>query len=132
MASSAQMSNPLTVLRHYATMAPDAFPHHVLLYTTPECFTVQDLYPKAKFHYLVLPRVRDSEGLDAETLVNLPTLLNKNRKLAKKVLGELKRDAEVVKSMLQQEMVDHHPFGFKWDIWMGFHRWPSMQYVFLL
>lgn len=129
MSSSPQMSNPLTALRRYASMSPSAFPQHYLFYATPECFAIEDLYPKAKLHYLVLPRVRDTEGLDAETLVNLATLLRKNKKLARKVLGELKRDAEVVKSMLQQEMVDHLPFGFKWDIWMGFHRWPSMQCV---
>jgi aprataxin len=44
---------------------------------------------------------------------------------AKEVLECIKRDAEVVKGMVEQEMQNR--FGAKWKIWVGFHSVPSME-----
>ena len=39
----------------------------------------------------------------------------------------LKKDAEMVKEMIEKEMLEKH--GYKWDVWIGFHAVPSMLYV---
>jgi len=44
---------------------------------------------------------------------------------AKDVLAELKQEADNVKAMIESEMLKK--YGFKWEVWMGFHAVPSME-----
>jgi aprataxin len=39
----------------------------------------------------------------------------------------LKKDAEIVKGMVEKEMLKKH--GYKWEVWIGFHAVPSLVYV---
>lgn len=114
----------LTVLRSYAQRGrPETLPASILFNHTETCLTVYDAFPKAIFHFLVLPRIRPP--LDAEELTNLRTLLKSDKKRAGAVLKELSNEAEGVKKMIQEEMLSR--YGFQWEIWMGFHPVPSMQ-----
>jgi aprataxin len=54
-------------------------------------------------------------------------LLKCEKNSAKELLTDLSREANNVKKMIESEMFKK--YGFKWDIWMGFHAVPSMEYV---
>lgn len=87
-----------------------------------------DKYPKAIFHFLLLPRIIAGLGFTANDLTNIQTLLEKGEMVeAKMFIQGLKKDAEMVKEMIEKEMLEKH--GYKWDVWIGFHAVPSMLYV---
>lgn len=119
------MSN-LTVLRRYAQESrPETLPPSVLFEHTDKCLTVFDAFPKSIFHFLVLPRVR--QPLSTGQLANLRTLLKGDKACAKQVLLDLRDEANNVKKLIREEMLNR--YGFQWEIWTGFHATPSMEYV---
>jgi aprataxin len=116
-----------TVLREYALIAdPASIPLSIRLSHTAKSVAIFDAYPKGIFHILVLPRI--ISPLTVEDLASLRELLrNKNR--ARAVLLELAEHAKKVKAIIEEEMMSR--YGFKWDIWIGFHAIPSLTLVFL-
>ena len=120
-----------TILRQYARKfetSPSSLPPTLLLTNTDTSLTIFDKYPKATYHFLVLPRIFADSVFAAKDLTNLYTLLAKGTKVeAKKLIEGLKRDAEIVKGMVEEEMLKKH--GYKWDVWTGFHAVPSLVYV---
>lgn len=121
----------LTILQQHAKIfeaSSSTLPPTLLLTNTDASLTLFDKYPKATYHFLVLPRMLADSVFTAKELTNLHTLLAKGKKAEAKTLIEgLKRDAEIVKGMVEEEMLKKH--GYKWDVWMGFHAVPSLMYV---
>lgn len=105
---------------------PGRLPPSILFNHTETCLTVYDVYPKAIFHFLVLPRVRSP--MSTADLTNLRSLLRCHKDIARGVLQDIHNEAECVKMMIQDEMLKR--YGFQWDIWMGFHAIPSLEWVF--
>jgi aprataxin len=110
--------------------------------------TIYDAYPKSIFHFLVLPRatspgstkpVSPKTNGEATPRIRLPsafdlsslrTLLNSkniDKQAAKGVLTSMKDEGMKVKSEIEQEMEKR--YGFVWDVWLGFHAVPSMEWV---
>lgn len=116
----------LTALRTYAQTAPESLPSSILFKHSSRNITVFDAYPKSIFHFLILPRIQEPD-LHASVLANLGGLLSGDKVRAKKVIISLWEDAQAVKKEILDEMVGR--YGFKWDVWIGFHGAPSMQYV---
>jgi len=120
-----EMSN-LTVLRSYAQKSnPASLPSSVLLSHTIDSLTIFDAYPKSMFHFLILPRV--TPQLTVFDLTSLRTLFKADKVKAKEILTGLDEDAQTAKATIQDEMMRR--YGFKWDVWMGFHAVPSMESV---
>ena len=116
----------LTILRSYAQRAdPSTLPASILLTHTEHTLTIFDAYPKSIFHFLVLPRI--IPPLTTSDLANLRAVLKGNKARAKQVIGWLVEDGAEVRSMIEDEMLKR--YHFKWDVWMGFHAVPSMEYV---
>ena len=114
----------LTVLRKYALKDPESLPSSILFKHSSNNITIFDAYPKSIFHFLILPRIQNPDPV----LSNLGTLLNCGDKVrAKEVITSLWEDAQVLKKEIWDEMISR--YGFKWDIWIGFHGAPSMEYV---
>jgi len=119
------MSN-LTILRTYALKAPESLPSSILFNHSSKNITIFDAYPKSIFHFLILPRIQQSDPV----LSNLRTLLNCGDKIrAKEVITSLWEDAQAAKKEILDEMVTR--YGFKWDVWIGFHGAPSMEHLHL-
>lgn len=120
-----------SILQKYAKMfesSPSSLPPTLLLVNTATSLALFDKYPKAIYHFLVLPRILAGSEFTAEDLTNLQILLGKGKKPAVKALLEgLKKDAEMVKEMVEKEMIKK--YGYKWDVWIGFHAVPSLLYV---
>lgn len=122
------MSFNKAILRQYAQLAaPDTLPRSIYFEHTECTVTIFDAYPKATFHFLLLPRVGASP-LSASNLTSLRTLLrspNVGMDEAGKLLRNMKQDADKVKDMIEEEMVKL--YGFKWPVHMGFHAVQSME-----
>ena len=121
----------LTILQQYAKKfesSPVSLPPTLLLTSTETSLTLFDKYPKATYHFLVLPRILAGSVFTAKELTDMRTLLAKGKKAeAKTLIEQLKKDAGIVKGMVEKEMLKKH--GYKWDVWIGFHAVPSMVYV---
>ncbi|KDQ60763.1 hypothetical protein JAAARDRAFT_31735 [Jaapia argillacea MUCL 33604] len=119
----------LTILRTYAqSPSPStALPPSILFAHSPSSLTIFDAYPKATFHFLILPRI--VSPLTASDLASLKALLNRDKATAKDIIVGLREDALVLKASIEEEMVKR--FGYKWDIWIGFHAVPSMEHLHL-
>lgn len=138
------MSN-LTILRQYAAKSADSLPKSVLFQATSKFYTIFDAYPKSIFHFLILPRIISSQEATGERdegtsetsnqqqqfaaseLRNLKAILKTDRERCKSLLEEMHDEAQGVKKQIEEEMVDR--YGFKWDVWIGFHAVPSMECV---
>lgn len=131
-----------TILRKIAQTAdPSKLPASKLFAHTERTITIFDAFPKATFHFLVLPRVTGVEPRTATRLASLSALVKlrsgATREDVRRVMGEakevlegVKEDAVVVKRMVEEEMMRR--FGCRWDVWMGFHAVPSMACVCFL
>ncbi|OAX38652.1 HIT-like protein [Rhizopogon vinicolor AM-OR11-026] len=118
----------LTIFRAYAQKSnPASLPPSVLLSHSETCLTVFDAFPKSIFHFLVIPRVRPP--FNVYQLANLRSLLKCEKSNAKQILTDLSQEADNVKRMIESEMLKK--YGFKWEIWMGFHAVPSMEHLHL-
>lgn len=118
----------LTILRGYAQRAdPATLPLSILFEHTAKSLTIFDAYPKSHFHFLILPRANAYSSLTLSDLANLGNLLKCDKTSAKELLTDLAEDASRVRKIIEDEMLKR--FGFKWEIWTGFHAVPSMEYV---
>ncbi|KAL0946964.1 hypothetical protein HGRIS_013118 [Hohenbuehelia grisea] len=116
----------LTILRTYAQKAnPASLPASILFSHTERSLTIHDAYPKALFHFLTLPRIQDP--FSASDLVDLRSLLQCDKARAKDLLVGLRDDVAAVVKEIEEEMVNR--YGFKWDVWTGFHGAPSMVHL---
>jgi aprataxin len=94
-----------------------------------------DAYPKAKYHFLVLPRYpfpprsnpeSRSSIVKLDHLDSLRTLLLKTTAdVREQVIGALADTAQEVEEMIRDEMIKTE--GFEWGINIGFHAIPSMK-----
>ena len=121
----------IAILQKYAKKfesSPSSLPPTLLLTSTGTSLTVFDKYPKATYHFLVLPRILAKSAFTARDLTNLHALLSKgNKEEAKALIEGLKKDAEATREMVEREMLKKQ--GYKWDVWIGFHAVPTMVYV---
>lgn len=120
-----------TIFQKYARRfetSPSSLPPTLLLTNSETSLTLFDKYPKAAYHFLVLPRILANSVFTAKDLTSLQTLLSKgNEGEAKALIEGLKKDAQMVKEMVEKEMVKNQ--GYQWDVWIGFHAVPTMVYV---
>lgn len=120
----------LAILQRYAKKfesSPSSLPPTLLLTNTETSLTLFDKYPKATYHFLVIPRILANSVFTAQDLKSLQTLLSKGKEEAKALIEGLKKDAQGVKEMVEQEMLKKQ--GYKWDVWIGFHAVPTLVYV---
>lgn len=127
----------LKVLRTYAKL-PDStiattLPPTVYFSHTQHTLTIFDAYPKAHFHFLVLPRLSHSSAPSSSSsdadLTDLRALLRRHRRDAQahETLRALADEAERMRGVVEEEM--RARYGFVWDVWVGFHAVPSMECV---
>ncbi|KAF9480107.1 hypothetical protein BDN70DRAFT_877992 [Pholiota conissans] len=121
--------NDLTILRSYAKAAPESLPLSIRFQYSEKTTTVFDRYNKSIFHFLILPRILPGAELDPAALENLRSLLKADKNKAKRVIDSLAEEANKVKEKIEEEMIK--VYGFKWDIWTGFHAQPSMAHLHL-
>lgn len=119
-------------LRDYALVkSPSAqIPASALLIDSPQCITIFDAYPKAKYHFLVLPRypfsTKSQKSIcSIDDLHDLSSLLAMERGARKEVVEAIRVMAEEVVEMIRDEMMKTE--GFTWGIDLGFHAEPSMR-----
>lgn len=113
-----------TALRAYATKKdPSTLPATVLFSHSDSTLTIFDAYPKAIFHFLILPR--PSPTISVLDLSSLRSLIRKDTGLALETLKGLQTEAEKLKGEIQAEMSER--YGFSWAIHCGFHALPSME-----
>lgn len=127
----------LLILRTYAQKPPEALPSSVLFKKSAKNIVIFDAYPKSIFHFLILPRLagqgtteaKDTQASESDIarLDNLQALLYDDKQKAREIIDALAKEAMGVKKEIEDEMVER--YGFKWDVWMGFHGAPSMAYV---
>ncbi|QRW26936.1 scavenger mRNA-decapping enzyme DcpS [Rhizoctonia solani] len=98
-----------SALRNYVLSKPEDLGSDILLSESERCITIFDKFPKAMFHFLILPKL--DKTVTAGVTTNLST------------------DAEAAKLMIEDEMTKQH--GFQWDVFIGFHAVPSMDHVHL-
>lgn len=138
---TAMRATRLDVLRQYATVPDPAqsIPPSVLLHTTPKCIAIFDAYPKAKYHFLVLPRYPFPPNWDPEStdsIANLDwldslrsLLLKAPRAVREEVIAGIADCANDVVEMVKDEMKKTE--GFDWGVDVGFHAIPSMNHLHL-
>ncbi|KAK8865852.1 hypothetical protein IAR55_001000 [Kwoniella newhampshirensis] len=131
----------ISALRTYATLPnpSSSLPPSKLLLSSANTIAVFDAYPKAKYHFLVLPRYpfppqSDPDSKDSivplEALDDLRSLLLKaDRGAREEVLRAMADTAREVEEMIRDEMLKTE--GFEWKIDVGFHAIPSMKHVHL-
>ncbi|CAG7846436.1 SubName: Full=Uncharacterized protein {ECO:0000313/EMBL:CCA66944.1} [Serendipita indica DSM 11827] len=117
----------LGVLREYAkkSIPSPSLPSSVLFAHTDKTLTIFDGYPKAQFHFLIMPRLLPE--METARFKNLRTLLRWDRNKAKETIVQLQKDSEKVIEDIEDEMVRLH--GYKWKIHIGFHAVPSMDHL---
>lgn len=113
----------LHALRDLAAKDPAKLPASILLQSSSFSLTIFDLYPKAIFHFLILPR--HTGGQTPSHLKDLQSLLASGKKNALKILQPLKEDALKARETIEEEMTRR--YGVKWPINIGFHAVPSME-----
>lgn len=135
--SSQMASHPLLVLRQYATLSEpqSSLPPSKLLFSNSNTMVVFDAYPKAKYHFLVLPRYpfppqsdpdSDESIVSIETLDDLKSLLLRaGPDEREEVIRAMAETAREVEEMIKDEMLKTE--GFEWRIDVGFHAIPSMK-----
>nr|XP_019014889.1 aprataxin [Kwoniella pini CBS 10737]OCF53670.1 aprataxin [Kwoniella pini CBS 10737] len=129
----------LDALRNYATLPnpQNSLSASTLLLSSKTCLAVFDAYPKAKYHFLVLPRYpfppqSDPESKESITSLNslndLKSILLKTTPSAREeILQNMNNMANEVEEMIRDEMLKSE--GFEWKVDIGFHAIPSMKRV---
>ena len=120
------MSGGLFALRDFARLPQPStqLSPSTLLVEHPNCIAVFDAYPKAKYHFLVLPRLPFSAATIGERqLDSLAALLKHPARNV--VIEEMERTVEEVVEMIRDEMSKSE--GREWGINVGFHAVPSMR-----
>jgi aprataxin len=123
---------PSNALRDYALVKSPStqIPASTLLIDSPQCITIFDAYPKAKYHFLVLPRYpflkSGSKSIcSIDDLHDLTSLLAMEKGARKEVVHAIRGMAGEVVEMIRDEMMKTE--GFTWGIDLGFHAEPSMR-----
>jgi aprataxin len=99
-----------------------------LLLDSPECIAIFDAYPKAKYHFLILPRYPSPHSqCNIDHLNDLRSLLAVPQDVRRAVVEGMRSMAGEVVEMIKDEMMKTE--GFTWGIDLGFHAIPSMRYV---
>ncbi len=131
------MEPNLSALRSYATLPNPAtsISASTLLISSPNTIAIFDAFPKAKYHFLILPRYPFPPQADPEsktsivkldTLDDLKTLLLKGGAEGREeVINAMADMAREVEEMIRDEMIKTE--GFEWRIDVGFHAIPSMK-----
>ena len=117
----------LHALKEFATHAdPKLIPPSTLLKYTDTTVTIFDKYPKAKYHFLVLPRTNAANGRTGSVLHDLRSLLKQDKEFALEVLNDLHAESKEIEKMIRDEM--HRDYGAEceWRVFSGFHAVPSM------
>jgi aprataxin len=60
-----------------------------------------------------------------DDLTSLRSLLRSNKGSAKALIAALHDDAKILVKEIEGEMMKR--YGFKWEVWTGFHGTPSME-----
>ena len=126
----------LNALRDYATVRNPArsIPASTLLYHNAHTLAIFDAFPKAKYHFLILPRFpfppaslpdSDESLVPLAALEDLRSLLLKGGKHRDDVLAAMAETAREVEEMIRDEMIKTE--GFEWKVDIGFHAVPSMR-----
>lgn len=122
------MSFNKAILRTYAQhRSPNTLPPNIYFHHTDNTVTIFDAYPKAIFHFLVLPRI-SKEPYSASNLISLKKFLASpqvGKERAHELIQTLKDDAEEIVEKIGDEMMDR--FGFKWQVYTAFHAVQSME-----
>jgi aprataxin len=131
------MRSSLSALRTYATLPhpASALPASTLLLSTPNTIAIFDAFPKAKYHFLVLPRYPfpPQSGPESSTSIVKLDALDDLRSLLLEagadqrgdVIEAMAETAREVEEMIRDEMIKTE--GFEWKIDVGFHAIPSMK-----
>lgn len=130
-------SNSAAILRQYATLPSPStsLSPRVLLTANPSTIAIFDAYPKAKYHFLVLPRYPFPAQNDPEStssivrldhLDDLQSVLTRTtREAREQIINQLAETAREVEEMVRDEMVKSE--GVEWKIDVGFHAIPSLK-----
>lgn len=122
------MSFNKAILRTYAQhQSPNSLPPNIYFHHTDNTITIFDAYPKAIFHFLVLPRI-SKEPYSASNLISLKKFLASpqvGKERARELIRTLKDDAEEIVEKIGEEMMER--FGFKWQVYTAFHAVQSME-----
>ncbi|QIW95310.1 hypothetical protein AMS68_000828 [Peltaster fructicola] len=122
---------------------PASFPASRVVYYNDKFVVINDLYPKASVHLLILPRDRSKNYLepqvafdDSDFLAECQKELVKVRKIVadelRRRFGEFsKSDREYFKAIEAEEPPSSLPAGRDWskDVISGIHANPSMNHV---
>lgn len=128
----------IDALRAYAQVKqPSAqIPPSTLLTHDNQTLAIFDAYPKAQYHFLILPRYPFHHQSDEtrafksicklEALGDLKSLmLQPGSEAREEVFMALKNMAREVEEMIKDEMMKTE--GFTWGVDVGFHAIPSMK-----
>ena len=133
---SSSSRSTLYALRTYASVTDPmgSIPPSTLLLHSLNTMAIFDAYPKAKYHFLVMPRTTmrlpDGQGAKVDWLEDLKALMTRAPRAARKVILEnMAEMAKEVEEMIRDEM--RKTEGFEWGINVGFHAIPSMKWVHL-
>ncbi|KAH8928504.1 HIT-like protein [Atractiella rhizophila] len=125
----------LLALENYAKSKdpPKELGKDLYLVHDEKTLTIYDCYPKAKYHFLIMPRLPSPfPDVPASSLSSLRSLLSSAtvpRSKVVEVLEYLRDKAEDLKKIIEERMVKEE--GFKWDIQVGFHASESMKHLHL-
>ncbi|KAK6905606.1 aprataxin [Kwoniella mangroviensis CBS 10435] len=131
----------LDALRNYATLSNprSSLAPSKLLISNKNTIAIFDSYPKAKYHFLILPRYPfppQSDPDSKESIIPLNALddlksllLSQNRQERDEVMSALYNTALEVEEMIKDEMLKTE--GYEWKVDMGFHAIPSMKHIHL-
>ena len=125
------------------TVDPDSFPTTRIIYYNEKFVVINDLYPKATVHLLILPRDRRINTLRPQEAFDDPAFLTdciaEERKVRQIAISELRRkvgkssvaEKPRIEAMESSALVDELPPGRDWDkeIISGTHANPSMNHL---
>jgi len=125
------------------TVDPASFPSSRVVYYNDKFVVINDLFPKASVHLLILPRDTTRNVMSPQDAFDDPEFLADCREEVKKVRGivasELRRkfgkfsetDKPYLAAMEMDDPPDPLPSGRDWDkeIISGIHANPSMSHV---
>ncbi|KAH9966867.1 hypothetical protein BC827DRAFT_1102360, partial [Russula dissimulans] len=98
---------------------------------TRHTLTIFDAYPKALFHFLVLPHLTTLRTLLRRATASSSSSSGQTQARARVegTLRVLADEAARLRLEIEREMLAHH--GFTWPIWTGFHAVPSLEHLHL-
>jgi len=124
--------NPRELKEYAANPEPLSIGPSTLLRYTSTTVTVFDKWPKAKYHFLVLPRIDYKDPARTPfALYDLRALLSLGKEEARVILEELEVESKAVEEMIRDEMRKSYGEGVEWQVMKGFHAIQSMVHIHL-